>query len=336
MKTTVFKVQNIKVCGMILGAAAGDCLGTPCVFMKSESLFDLASKLCWEISESGSCTQMISCGLRAASRYGMNLDAFVQAYHQLAQSNIELDCITALCFSRSARNADAIKQRAAELDHGALCSNQLLIRQIPVVLAGIAWDRETMLENVRSECLLTHNDRDSIEYAQLYALCLQGILEGKSRLQIWDILQESVQSASVRGILIESYYSRPICDKHDYSHARTAFQLAMYHYWHHTPIVSALRCAVLSGGATDVNAAAVGALCGAEDGLAAIPNAWRETMYDSRFETGIRVRRALRFGTKLADSIQIHTRHTRYQRTTERRSAFRVTKPRTIIKSQGT
>ncbi len=319
MAKNVCKVKKDVVCGMILGAIAGDCLGTPCIFMKSDSLYELASNLCWEISESGFCTRMISCGLKSANRYGMNLDALVHAYHRLATSDLEMDCITALCFGRGARNADTMKRLAATLSHGALCSNQLLIRQIPIVLAGLSWDRDTLLENVRSECLLTHTDAASIEYAQLYAICLQGILQGKSRLEIWDLLQETVQTAAVRGILTESYYSRPVCDKSDYSHARTAFQLAMYHYWHHTPFVSALRSAVLSGGATDVNAAATGALCGASDGIATIPRAWLETMADCRFDTGIHVRRALRLSTLLAHSNLIQTHHVRHPLTTARR-----------------
>ena len=66
----------------------------------------------------------------------------------------------------------------------------------------------------------------------------------------------------------------------DYSHIRVAFGMALYHFWHDTPASSAIRSAILSGGSTDINAGATGALCGAFQGMESIPDSWREILYN--------------------------------------------------------
>lgn len=320
-------VKNVRVSGLILGAIAGDCLGTPYIFMRSEKLFEQAAKICWEIADAGICSQMISSGLGAVSRYGMNFDALVRAYYHWANSGQELDCVTALCFSEKCKNAETLRVFSSTLDHGALCSDLLLVRQIPIVLAGLCWDRDTLFRQVELECRLTHDDAESIEFAQLYAYCLQGILLEKTRIEIWDELFEAVKLPSVYGALLNSYYEKPCCDDVNYSHARIAFGTAMYHFWHDTPFVSCLRSVILSGGATDVNAAVAGALCGAWQGIQAIPVAWRDAMFDDEFGTSAIIQKALRMSWRITQKASLGNYHSvKYNRTTERRSVLNVRK----------
>ena len=310
--------KNGRVSGVIMGAIAGDCLGTPYVFMRSEQLFEQASHICWEISENGICSQILSAGIGSVARYGMNFDALVRAYCRWANSGSELDCVTALCFNGKNKNAESLRAFSSTLDHGALCSDLLLIRQIPIVLAGIGLERDTLFKMVESECRLTHDDEESIEYAQLYAYCLQGILQEKSRLEIWDDMFGAVRSKKVYGVLLNSYYEKPRCDDVDYCYARTAFGVAMYHFWHDSPIVSCLRSVILAGGATDVNGAAAGALCGAWQGICSIPVAWRDTLLDASFGANSLIQKTLRMSSSVVKKADEY-RPVKYKRMTERR-----------------
>lgn len=323
-------MENGRVSGMILGAVAGDCLGTPYVFMRSEKLFERSSQIVWEISESGICSRLLECGLASVARHGVNYDMLVRAYNRWSAKGQELDCVMALCFDGRKKSAMHLRDFAATLDHGALCSDLLLIRQIPVVLAGLGWDRETLFRQVAAECRLTHDDDVSIEYAQLYAYCLQCILNGKSRTEIWDCLFDAVESPDVRMTLLNSYYGRPRCDDPSYSHAKIAFWVSMYHFWHDTPMVPCFRSVVLSGGATDVNAAAAGALCGAWHGIEALPRAWRDTLLDEAFGAGVLIQKALRMSTRITRSgALVLSRPMRHPRLTDRRGA----QPRKAVSS---
>lgn len=314
-------IKNGRVSGMIMGAIAGDCLGTPYIFMRSEKLFEQSAKISWEISDCGICSQLIEHGLGVVSRYGVNFDALVRAYHRWAASGRELDCVMALCFDGKKKNAEHLRAFSSTLDHGALCSDLLLIRQIPIVLAGIGWDRETLFKQVDAECRLTHDDAESIEYAQLYAFCLQSILNGKGKVEIWDAMFEAATLPSVRAEILKSYYDKPCCDDVDYSYAKTAFGISMHQFWHASQIVSGYRTVVLSGGATDVNAAAAGALLGAWYGIQAIPRAWRDTLFDETFGTGELIQKALKMSHHIAKSAALENIHlVKYNRMTERRS----------------
>ena len=253
--------------GLILGTLAGDCLGSPYVYMKSDALFAQSRNVCWEVSSPGACGQLLMQSVAAVARHGMCVGVLEGAYRRYADSGREIDCALAMWTRHGEKNVDG------------LCGSQLLVRTIPIVIAGLCWDRETLFAQIAEQCRITHDDPVAEEFAQIYGLCLQGILNGKRRVEIWDELFDAVQSQPVRSALLSSYYERPCADGSSFHRASVAFGHALYHFWHNTPFVSALRSVILSGGATDVNAAATGALLGACQGVGAIPGAWLETMF---------------------------------------------------------
>lgn len=267
--------------GLILGAIAGDCLGIPYIYMKADALFEIGRHLQWQIGMPGECSHLIDASLGCIAKKGFKLDQLVRAYWNWAQNCLDMSYVMSECFGHSPKTVSVLQEQAKKADYGSLCSGLLLIRQIPLVCAALAWEDNKLIQSVYDECRLTHTDEECIEYAQLYALCLRDILLGKSRLEIWDHLFAMVKTREVYRTLLSSYYEKPSCDSSDYSHASVTFGMAMYHFWHNTPVSCAIRSAVLAGGATDVNACATGALCGAFQGMDAIPESWREIiMYE--------------------------------------------------------
>ena len=265
--------------GAILGSIAAESAALPYIFMRSKTLMEKAPKICWNLTQFGELAHMTIAGTEAIHRHGMSWNAWTRSYHKyLGRGEVELDVVTAWAFGEKRMPAQMLRDRTENTEIGAICSGQVLLRQIPIVIAGLNWDTQTLFEQVKSEVTLTHTNEEVIELAQIFALCLQQVINGKTRLEIWDDLFAHVQLPGVYRILLASYYEKPICDRNNYSHAHITFQLALYHFWHNTPFVSAIRSVVLMGGATDVNAAAVGALTGASQGIQAIPQIWYEHM----------------------------------------------------------
>lgn len=266
--------------GLVAAMMLGDCLGTPCVFMKSEQILHNAAQASWNLGTPGMCSSILMTAIAAIKRYGCDMHHLAAQYQKWArQTTNELDLITCRCFAQKKKQSlDTLYAKSETSDHGALCSGLLLVRQIPIVLAHTLAAPQTLFQAVEMESRMTHVDPISIECAQIYALCLQGILNGKSRTQIWDSLFQAIQSHEVYRIVMNSYYRKPVCDNREYSQACTALGIALYHYWHDTPFVSAVRSAVLAGGATDVNATVTAALSGTSQGYKAIPTTWLETL----------------------------------------------------------
>lgn len=270
-----------RVTGMILGAIAGDSLGRPYVFMRSRELFARSRQVCWEVLDPGMSSQLMMTTLRTVRQYGVDMHKIANSYRRYVMTGAEIDCVTAM-WSQGQTNV---------YNDTALCGNQLLVRQIPIVLAGLGWDRMTLMNHIEKSCQITHEDSETLEYAQIYGLCLQGILQGKSRVEIWDELFAFVGQSPVRTTLLSTYYERPVADGVDFHHASIAFCHALYHFWHDTPLISALRSVVLSGGATDINASSTGALLGAWHGDKIIPDSWREVLFE---HSGMQIKAALK------------------------------------------
>ena len=276
----------IETTSVILGAMAGEMTALPFVFMKSKALMYHAPTICWNLTDYGELSRFLMAGIEAIDRYGMQWDPRVHCYHKwLGRGDVELDMVSAAAFGKAHLRAQALRERKENQEFGGLCSGQVLIRQIPTVIAGIQWDIETLCKQIKSEVLLTHCAEDVVMAAQVYALCMQYSLQGLSRVEIWDKLFELTLPASIYRAVLASYYEKPIGDGKNYSHAKVTLQLALYHFWHDTPYVSAIRSAILLGGATDVNAAAVGALLGSRRSAKMIPGVWRDKMFDENDQT---------------------------------------------------
>ncbi|MBQ9242104.1 MAG: ADP-ribosylglycohydrolase family protein [Proteobacteria bacterium] len=284
-------IQHGQIAGLIFGMTAGDCLGSPYIFMRSKNLFEQAAKICWEIAPSAGISHMMFASLGCISRCGLDHEKISRAYQNWVRLGLhELDFISVQCFGTPKTLSHAeLLHNAQTAEHGALCGNQLLIRQIPITLACLRSPLPVLCEHIEADALITHVDEETIQCAKLYAQCMHCVLNKKTRTEIWDMLFEQAKTPAIYKLLLNSYYEKPVCDAHDYSHAKIALSLSLHHFWHNTPFVSALRSTILSGGATDTNAAAVGALLGASQGIKAIPSPWRACLRETENSEPLRL-----------------------------------------------
>lgn len=268
--------QTNRILGSFIGAITADCLGTPYLFMTSRKLMQQSREIAWQLSTPGIEAELAMGGMKAIAENGVNLEAILKQYHRtMSLGVLDVDLVSATCFGQKSGRIKDVRYIAQTHEFGNLCSNALCIRQLPLVYSGICWTPEVLCLQIENEATLTHVDPESIECAQLFAICLQSILQGKARLEVWDRLFAYVKHAKNHNLLISSYYSMPPCDGQNYNDIGIALQVALYHYWHNTPYITAIRSSILSGGATDINAAATGALLGAQYGIHAIPDAWQ-------------------------------------------------------------
>jgi len=283
-----------RVDGAILGAMLGDCVANPYLFQKSCELHKKRKEIGWVVNDMSDESLLLSIGLTAIDDNGMRYNALIRAYQQWAKSSpIDIDRVTSLVFGvRERLSARTLWARAPEFDFGALNSASLLVRQIPIVLT--AWrveDENRLMKMIDDVTRLTHVDNQTREACQLYALTLAMALRGASRLHIWDALQKRVKSPQVNEVIIESYYTTPIMDREDSSSNLITLQRVLYELWHGTSFVASIRGCILSGGGTDMNAAAVGAVLGAMSGRDALAQPWVDALfskYDLELEETLR------------------------------------------------
>lgn len=279
-----------RILGSFLSATCGNCLGIPYIYMKSKDLLENSRRIGWTLSAPSCDMEMCFSAIKTIAKYGVCLERIAQSHCQTVNEiYTDLDWVTAECFGTPKSDAisDAISddRYSAPQNFGSLCSNTLLTRLLPIIYAGIRWDEPTLLSQIEKYTLLTHNDAYVLDCAKIYGMCLWCILNGKNRLETWDCLMHSTVLTNRDSVIVSSYFERPICDGPNSTHIGLSLQLALYHYWHDTPYVAAVRSGILSGGATETHPAAIGALLGAAHSNRILPTAWRKELEPDISET---------------------------------------------------
>lgn len=122
-----------------------------------------------------------------------------------------------------------------------------------------------------------------ISYALVLYYWTSDNTEDARRVAIWDKLFENIpkennqECREVYKEVLNSYYQKyELSDETtNYSEVvKSAFSYALYHFWHNTPYVSAVRSTLLNGGNTEFSIALVSTLLGAEN-KESIPTSWR-------------------------------------------------------------
>lgn len=280
-----------RVEGVILGAILGDCVANPYLFMRAEKLQAQRNQIGWDVHAMSDESQLLILGLNTILIRGLRYDSLVGAYQSWVGSHpIDVDHLMCQVFGQSGKlSPGQLWCQAAENDIGNLNSASLLVRQIPLVLAS--WrlkDEARLLETIDNVTRLTHSDERTREICRMYALTLAMLLRGESRLKIWDALQAQIRFPSTHDCIVNSYYFPPCLDNVDYSANHVTFQRVLYDLWHSHNFVSSIRSCILSGGGTDMNASAVGAILGALWGRDGLPMPWLDALYH-QYDTSLDV-----------------------------------------------
>ncbi len=272
-----------RVEGAILGAILGDCVANPYLFCKASALSERRADIGWCVHEMSDESQLLLVGLGSIEARGMRFDGLVHGYQTWVKGKpADLDHVMAAVFNTKSRlKPQTLWAMSDQFDFGSLNSSSLFVRQIPIVLT--AWreeDEPRLMSLIARATRLTHTDERVIELCQLYALTLAMSLRGESRLHIWDAVQKRIKTSSTYATVLESYYRPPRLDGTDYSSNRVTFQRVLFDLWHSQNFVASIRSVIMSGGGTDMNAAAVGAVLGAFGGLGFLSRTWMNDLRD--------------------------------------------------------
>lgn len=138
----------------------------------------------------------------------------------------------------------------------------------------------------KDECVQNLSSLDRfrlIAYALILYYWTSDNVEDARRIVIWDKLFENIpeehnkEYREIYNEILNSYYQKyDLSDEtKNYSEeVKSAFSYALYHFWHNTPYVSAVRSTIMNGGNTEFSTALVSTLLGAENNES-IPTSWR-------------------------------------------------------------
>ena len=162
-------------------------------------------------------------------------------------------------------NHEDWKNGKKELDFSTKknCFNNTIGKVVRLLLSNPDCDKDVYLNKVNRS--IKNKNIQSKPFILLYAEALYMMYKENSRVDIWDALFASpyTEYKTVYKHLLDSYYVCPEYNKEDEDFVNDEcyiMQIALYHFWHDTPFVSAINTGAVKH--KDFNlTAAIGALC---------------------------------------------------------------------------
>lgn len=284
--------------GALYGLAIGDALGATLEFAFPGAIpahaVDLALTMpgggCLGVAP-GQVTDDTELALALASVLrgkrpgeGFPADEVFGAYHAWLKSapfDVGITCRNAF------RNADRERRELSAWSQ----SNGSLMRIAPLAVWASDEGDATIASLAEEDASLTHLSGVVFASTAAYSIAVAALVRGESaaeavaRSKAW--LEETGGDArTVSEWLIDNDGDFSDASGGKQGWARHAFRLAFYHAERGTPFADAMRHVLGVGGDTDTNAAIVGALLGARDGLSGLPGAWVEAVDGARTEDG--------------------------------------------------
>jgi ADP-ribosylglycohydrolase len=304
---TLTTAQLDRACGVLLGTAAGDSLGSAYEFgPPREPELEVAmvggGAFGWEPGEWTDDTSMAIAIAEVAAtgadlRVEEALDAIARRWHEWSQHAKDVGVQTRSVLSRAGRHgisAQTAREESAALHQrsGRTAGNGSLMRTAPVALAYLD-DEAALVEAARAVSELTHWDPDAREACVLWCLAirhavLNGVLDVRiglshidpDRHDLWatrlDVAEASQPSDfKNNGWVVEALQgawsaiaTTPVPQDDPAEGVFRADHLRL-----------AVDAAVRGGGDTDTVAAIAGGLLGAAYGASAVPANWRRVLH---------------------------------------------------------
>ncbi|MGO8936776.1 MAG: ADP-ribosylglycohydrolase family protein [Mycobacterium sp.] len=299
--------QLDRVCGVLLGTAAGDAIGAPYEFgpprgPELEVAMVGGGSFGWETGEWTDDTSMAIAIAEVAAtgvdlREEQALDAVVTRWHGWSQHAKDVGVQTRSVLSQAGRlgiSAQKARAESAGLHQrsGRTAGNGSLMRTAPVALAYLD-DEAALVEAARAVSELTHYDPEAGDACVLWCLAIRhAILTGEldARIGLQHIVLDRRDLWASRLNVAEA--SQP-ADFTNNGWVVEALQAAwsaiattpipqedpakgVFHVDH---LRLALDAAVRGGNDTDTVAAIAGGLLGAAYGASAVPSDWRRVLH---------------------------------------------------------
>lgn len=274
--------------GALWGQAVGDALGTTVEFQSSESArqprgawprelvgkgpFDL---LPGQVTDD---TELALALARSLVRNGRYDEDDVAASYGRWRASGPFDCgmATDTAFGRGLVLGPGLAERMRRRANTKTQANGSLMRCSPLGIFGARLSREELGRLAAADSLLSHPDPVCQSACAVFVTTIADALRGETELYARAL-------AFAEGSPILDDLRVPLLPESDgdsQGWVRIALQHAFFHLRRGTPFEEALVTTISHGGDTDTNAAIVGALLGAAQGVEAIPLRWRETVRD--------------------------------------------------------
>ena len=277
-----------KARGALWGQAVGDALGTTVEFQSSESArkprsewpralvgqgpFDL---LPGQVTDD---TELALALARSLARNGRYDEDDVAASYARWRASGPFDCgmATDTAFGRSLVLGPGLAERMRQRASKKTQANGSLMRSSPLGLFGVRLPREELGRLAAADSALSHPDPVCQAACAVFVTTIADAIRGETELYA-RALAFAAGTPIIDDLRVDAL---PVSDGDNQGWVRIALQHAFFHLRRGTPFEEALVTTVSHGGDTDTNAAIVGALLGAAQGVNAIPLRWRETVRD--------------------------------------------------------
>jgi ADP-ribosylglycohydrolase len=215
---------------------------------------------------------------------GFPADEAFGAYHAWNNSapfDIGITCRNAF------GNADREKRELSARSQ----SNGSLMRVAPLAVWASGEDDETIARMAAEDAALSHISGAVFASTAAYSIAVAALVRGESASEAVSRSTAWLEATGGDAGAVTEWLSGNDGDFADATGgkqgwARHAFRLAFYHLGRGTPFADAMRHVLGVGGDTDTNAAIVGALLGARDGLSELPGEWVDAVREARTEDG--------------------------------------------------
>lgn len=167
-------------------------------------------------------------------------------------------------------------------------ANGALMRACGLAVMCDLTDEATAAEWARQDAELTHPNIVCLQANQLFVMLIRHLLVNQQALSGEDLHRKAQRLVadyhldSISDLVVQARHTTITEFYTNMGWVRIALHNALYHLFNETPWQQAVHTTVLQGGDTDTNAAIVGALLGARDGVAAIPETWLHAVQNAK------------------------------------------------------
>jgi ADP-ribosylglycohydrolase len=282
------QIDLLKARGVLWGQAVGDALGTTVEFESAQRARLPRGAWPREVVGGGPFglvagqvtddTELALALARSLAKHGRYDEEEVAAAYASWRASGPFDCgqATDTAFGRGLVPGPGLAERMRQRASQKTQANGSLMRSSPLGVFGATLPRPALAELARADSRLSHPDPVCQAACAVFVTTIADALAGATDLYARAVA--FARDTPVHDTLLAAATGVPVSDGEHQGWVRVALQHAFFHLQRQTPFEEALVTVISHGGDTDTNAAIVGALLGAAQGVEAIPSRWRETV----------------------------------------------------------
>ena len=274
--------------GCLLGLASGDAVGTTVEFRAKDSFTPLTTmqgggpfalqRGQWTDDTSMAlclAQSLITCqGFDAGDQMNRYLNWWRWGYFSSTGECFDIGTTVARALGKFALDGEPYAGSSAPNTAG----NGSLMRLAPAVLYAFP-DRQQALAYAEDSSRTTHAAPEAIASCRLFAQYLLNALSGKDKAATLADLDALPAQENLRQIALGGYQQKPRSAIHGTGYCVQSLEAALWCFYHGESFEETILLAANLGDDADTTAAIVGQLAGAFYGVDAIPQTWRDWLW---------------------------------------------------------